>query len=202
MARPTITVTRLMSDFIGVYPGALDENQCQAVIEDFTSLESQGFLTNHDNSNKQKINDSRLGYSDMLLSALRGNDREFLLSSIRESLMSYVTKYSEGIFGPTTDIRIAVEDVLVQRTRPTEGYHVWHCERQDIATSSRAFSWILYLNDVEEGGETEFLYYSKRIKPKAGTLIVFPAGYTHAHRGNPPLTDDKFIVTGWNRYHS
>jgi hypothetical protein len=58
-------------------------------------------------------------------------------------------------------------------------------------------AFILYLNDVEDGGETEFLYYHKRIKPKQGTLILFPAGYTHTHRGNPPLKGSKYILTGW-----
>jgi hypothetical protein len=56
---------------------------------------------------------------------------------------------------------------------------------------------ILYLNDVEEGGETEFLHQGKRIKPTKGTLILAPASYTHAHRGNPPLSNDKIIITSW-----
>lgn len=61
-------------------------------------------------------------------------------------------------------------------------------------------SYILYLNDVEEGGETEFLYYGKRIKPTAGTLLLWPAGFTHVHRGNPPLSGEKYILTGWVEY--
>ena len=61
----------------------------------------------------------------------------------------------------------------------------------------RVLSWILYLNDVEEGGETEFLYQSMRFKPKAGTFILFPAHFTHTHRGNPPLSGVKYIATGW-----
>jgi hypothetical protein len=56
---------------------------------------------------------------------------------------------------------------------------------------------ILYLNDVDEGGETEFLYQSIRIKPKKGTLILCPGSFTHTHRGNPPLSGEKYIVTTW-----
>ena len=56
---------------------------------------------------------------------------------------------------------------------------------------------MLYLNDVKEGGETEFLYQHKRYQPKEGTLLIFPAGFTHTHRGNPPISNDKYIVTGW-----
>jgi hypothetical protein len=53
------------------------------------------------------------------------------------------------------------------------------------------------LNTVEQGGETEWLYQGVRIPATQGTLVVWPAGYTHAHRGNPPLSGEKFLLTGW-----
>ena len=58
-------------------------------------------------------------------------------------------------------------------------------------------AYILYLNTVKEGGETEFLYQHLRVKPEAGTFLLFPADYMYTHRGNPPLTEEKYIVTGW-----
>jgi hypothetical protein len=59
---------------------------------------------------------------------------------------------------------------------------------------------ILYLNTVENGGETEFLYQSKRISSLQGRLILSPTGYTHIHRGNPPLSGYKYILTTWIEY--
>ena len=56
---------------------------------------------------------------------------------------------------------------------------------------------MLYLNDIDEGGETEFLYQHKRVPPKAGTIVIWPTGFSHTHRGNPPLSNTKYIVTGW-----
>ena len=61
----------------------------------------------------------------------------------------------------------------------------------------RLLTALCYLNDVEEGGELEFLYQSKRIKPRQGDFVLWPAGYTHHHRGNPPLKGEKYIYTGW-----
>ena len=54
----------------------------------------------------------------------------------------------------------------------------------------------IFFNDLEDSGETEFLYQKKKIKPKAGRVLIFPGSFTHLHRGNPPY-EAKYIATGW-----
>lgn len=111
-----------------------------------------------------------------------------------EEYYSEYTKY----FSVLNDMsRHGIVTYKLQKTVPGGGYHVWHCEVDDVDRARRIGTYILYLNDVDEGGETEFLYLSQRIKPKKGTLIIFPAGYVHTHRGNPPLSGSKYIMTGW-----
>jgi len=92
-----------------------------------------------------------------------------------------------------------IYDFKVQKTNVGDGggYHVWHCEQGTKDNRDRICAFMLYLNTVEEGGETEFLYQSVRFKPVKNTLLIWPAGYTHTHRGNPPLSNEKYIVTGW-----
>jgi len=86
----------------------------------------------------------------------------------------------------------------LQKTLPTEGYHVWHLEHsKGFDNSERAFVFSVYLNDVEEGGETEFLHFSKRVKPKTGRIVIWPAAFPYVHRGNPPLSGEKYILTSW-----
>ena len=79
------------------------------------------------------------------------------------------------------------------------GGHVnkWHTERSHISTSHRILAWITYLNDVEVGGETEFLYYNKKIKPEKGKTLIWPAEWTHAHTGSILKSGSKYIITGW-----
>jgi len=91
-------------------------------------------------------------------------------------------------------------NLKLQKTAPGEGYHTWHYESASRTVFNRLLFFILYLNTIEDGGETEFLYYKKRVKAQAGKLIVAPAGFTHTHRGNPPLSEDKYILTGWVEY--
>ena len=87
--------------------------------------------------------------------------------------------------------------VLLQKTEALEGYHSFHCENIAWANRNRVLAWMIYLNNVEEGGETEWLYQQLKIKPKANTGVIWPGSFTHIHRGNPPISGTKYILTGW-----
>ena len=81
------------------------------------------------------------------------------------------------------------------------GYPYWHSEVFPQAPHNDALHRLLlfmfYLNDVEEGGETDFYYQNESIKPKAGRMVIAPAYFTHTHRGNVPKSNDKYILTSW-----
>lgn len=81
------------------------------------------------------------------------------------------------------------------------GYHHWHSEvyPQDASAESlhRVLLFQFYLNDVAEGGETEFFYQRRRVEAKAGRLVIAPAGFTHTHKGHVPRSGDKVVATSW-----
>ena len=81
------------------------------------------------------------------------------------------------------------------------GYPYWHCELYpkdaSAETLHRHVLWTIYLNDGFDAGETEFLYQQRKIVPKAGSLLIAPAAFTHTHRGNRPAGADKYIATSW-----
>lgn len=81
------------------------------------------------------------------------------------------------------------------------GYPHWHSEIYPLEphaeTLHRVLLWTIYLNDVPEAGETEFFYQQRKITPRAGSLLIAPAGFTHTHRGNTPRGADKYIATSW-----
>lgn len=85
----------------------------------------------------------------------------------------------------------------LQKTMPKGGFHKFHMEAQDRGTSDRILTLMTYLNDVEQGGTTEFIQQGLQVEPKAGRTIVWPAYFTHPHRGNPPYSGAKYIITGW-----
>jgi hypothetical protein len=69
-----------------------------------------------------------------------------------------------------------------------------------ISTMERHLVFIWYLNDVHEGGETHLIQQDIKVKPKAGKIIFFPPYWTHFHAGLPPISNDKYIITGWVCY--
>ena len=92
---------------------------------------------------------------------------------------------------------VQIYDLKIKKIPVGGGFHNWHYENGSISDSPRAFVMQLYLNDDFEGGETEFLYQNRRELAVAGDVIMFPAGFTHTHRGNPPIGGTKYIVTSW-----
>lgn len=86
----------------------------------------------------------------------------------------------------------------IQRTEPGGFYH-WHQDYDCYSLDrqfTRCITCIWYLNDIEEGGHTEFIT-GEKIKPEAGKLLLFPATWTFAHRGTPPVNQTKYLCTTW-----
>lgn len=84
----------------------------------------------------------------------------------------------------------------LQRYQPGEYYH-WHVDADNEALATRQLVALWYLNDVEEGGETEFLHQKISIKPEKGKLVLFPPFWTHQHRAAVVEKGVKYIATTW-----
>tara|TARA_R100001463_G_scaffold2822_10_gene11735 strand:+ start:2038 stop:2718 length:681 start_codon:yes stop_codon:yes gene_type:complete len=79
-----------------------------------------------------------------------------------------------------------------------EGFYNWHMDLgPSVRASARILVCMFYLNDVEEGGETAFYHQNMESKPTKGSLVIFPADWTHLHRGNMPISNTKYICNFW-----
>jgi prolyl 4-hydroxylase len=114
---------------------------------------------------------------------------------LKEVLNQYVDKFKMSGKSNFT----ITESFNIQHYLPNEGFYVWHCERGLAAypICTRHLVFMTYLNDVNDGGETEFYYQKLKIKPRKGLTLIWPADWTYTHRGIPSLTEEKYIVTGW-----
>lgn len=64
-------------------------------------------------------------------------------------------------------------------------------------TMPRAISAVLYLNDVEEGGETYFNELDLSIQPMEGRLVLFPSTPPFGHEARLPKSGNKYILVTW-----
>jgi hypothetical protein len=186
-----------INDFVGVFDDAFAPAFCDAAVQVFASAEAKGLAYRrnaHENSRLlHKDTTSAWILADSFDANHSSVSKAFTDKFFKEIMPAYVGKYDA-----IKEVQsAAIYELKIQRVRKTEGYHVWHYESTDRMSAGRFLAFILYLNDVDDGGETEFLYQSMRVKPKKGTLVLFPSTFTHTHRGNPPLSGDKYILNGW-----
>jgi hypothetical protein len=89
-----------------------------------------------------------------------------------------------------------------QMYEPGCWYKHWHHEDPGPRPGHflRKFVFMTYLNDIKEGGGTEFLYQDLDVEPKKGLTLIWPAGWTHPHRGVVAPEERKYIATGWFVY--
>lgn len=188
-----------MNDFIETYEQAFSKEYCESVINHFELLKKSGFTDNRQNMEKvSKLKkDDEFAFFNLVKEISLQATGE-LSAQFNDTFWNYCyPTYAEKYDGLKQFAKHNSYHIKVQKTEVGGGYHVWHCESGSRECSSRILAWVLYLNDVEEGGETEFLYQHKRVKPRQGTVVIWPASFTHIHRGNPPLSNSKYIVTGW-----
>jgi len=185
--------------FIGTYEGAFSKEYCDAVIQYFEDMVKAGYGINR----QQQDNVSKINKDDSMVFSTGSVVITFpqsvdLMKKFNEVLWNdCYTDYSNKFWSLHDHSEHNSYSYKIQKTDPGQGYHVWHCESDTRSNCNKILVWSLYLNDIEEGGETEFIYQHMRIKPKQGTLVIWPAAFTHTHRGNPPLSNSKYIVTGW-----
>jgi len=192
----------MIKDFIGVFDNAIKPETCKYFIKHFEKMKSTGFSykrTDDERSMNMK-NDEAINLYDneslnMQLWGVGGKNPH--TNDLMQSFWGKYTEYAEEYSSVKQHGEIDILNIKIQKTLPTQGYHIWHFETSGPRSMNRIMAWMIYLNDVEDGGETEFLYQSMRVKPKQGTLVLWPAHFTHMHRGNPPLSGEKYIMTSW-----
>ena len=87
----------------------------------------------------------------------------------------------------------------IQYYGPNDGYYIWHTERGSAnpIVCARHLVFMVYLNDVTDGGGTEFYHQNLIVQPVKGKALIWPVDWTYTHRGIPSPTQDKYILTGW-----
>tara|TARA_B100000676_G_C18078867_1_gene849700 strand:- start:1281 stop:1922 length:642 start_codon:yes stop_codon:yes gene_type:complete len=111
----------------------------------------------------------------------------------------YVTEWP---FLETFIEKLQIGSFNLQRYQRGQHFKKLHTERSSLDSLHRIFAWMTYLNDVKEadGGSTFFCHYDLEVQPKKGLTLIWPAEWTHAHKGNVLKFGNKYIITGWMNF--
>ena len=184
------------SDFFGIYDNALTKKECQILINQFEkSSKKEG----------KSFKDGDLSVNPSQKKCIEVDDSSFSNKSvisriINERLRECMDKYKKEY--PSIDKFIArwvIDNGYNFQKYETEedGFKAWHTEAGGAPVSNRVLAWMFYLNDAKCG--TEFINYPT-VKAKMGRCVIWPAAWTHTHRGVIPNKGLKYMVTGWASY--
>tara|TARA_R100000951_G_scaffold115978_2_gene125979 strand:- start:3740 stop:4354 length:615 start_codon:yes stop_codon:yes gene_type:complete len=200
-------------DTIGVYDNVLSKTNCKRYIKRIEQAIVEGHAIEGQSSSG--MNDNIKNSTDFNFLNFANNKDVKLVELISETFNynltnNYLNKFpfnNEFEHNSVIAGKSNYPAFNIQKYDKNKGhYNGWHVEKDCLETSNRAFVFILYLNDVEQGGETEFLFDDNgdyfKVKPKTGRLIIHPASWPYIHRGATPTSNDKYIVTTWLNFNS
>jgi len=180
-------------NFIIRYKGAFSQQDCDEIINYVEYLDENQLLY-YDKKSLHRQDNKTVSINNGFDLDIPTTSRisRIILPKYKPCIDDYVQRFSV-----LDSSKFLVYDVKLKKVPSGGGFHSWHYENGSMISASRMFVIQLYLNDGFEGGETEFLYQNLREEAVAGDVVIFPAGYTHVHRGNPPIGGTKYTATSW-----
>ena len=166
-------------------------------------------LKNINTGGKGRINDSIKKTID-IPTTIVFDDPEWreIISKVQETCLNHTQLYYEKIRDENVDLsskdseyilnclmsRIFFKTITFPQVQKYEpgGYFKWH----DDYSPNKMISFLIYLNTLEEGdgGGTDF-FCGKKVRPKKGKIVIFPATWTYIHRGEDLIKNSKYIIS-------
>lgn len=185
-------------DYIFEIENAVSKEFCDDIISRFEKDERKiiGSTIGGIDETVKKSTDLPISFGDLR------HDWQDVIDTVGLHVNQALVQYEEYIGANELDREFCIHKTIncatiglpqIQKTDKGE-FYTWHHDSH----LNRIFTYILYLNDIEEGigGTTEFLC-GKTIQPKAGKLVIFPATLTYIHRGTKLKEGTKYIMTNF-----
>lgn len=174
-----------LADYVKVYQKMMPDELCNKLIEHYDKSED-----------KIERDDELMKFNELNLM-----DDVSLLEEFNQMaglMESAYRKYIKDVFGLFPK-RISYEAPRVKRYEAGEGFFNWHTDVASAESGKRMLVMFWYLNDVEEGGATQFLINEKvmSVKPRKGSVVCFPPYFMYPHKGDIPISGPKYVVSSY-----
>ena len=192
-----------MDNYIRIYDKVLDEDSCEFLIDKFEKFE--------DRQEKVLMEQNDLVVSFNQINIYNHDEWIGTREKLIEAMLHYVSIYKKDcniteIMWPPF-LKIGFEAIRIKRYLPNDFDRFDDHVDSSKGCEKRFLNFLIYLNDVEEGGETEFpqlykpgTYIPLSVKPKAGTMVVFPPMWPWLHAGRKPVSGPKYFAHSYLHY--
>ena len=167
-------------------------NEITQLFENNKNLQKQGVTGEGRNSKLKKTIDITFRPND-----LKKPKFEILIQYINELHKCFLDYQNQWPFLKSMIKTVDIPSFNIQKYSRGDHFASLHSERTTLNTLHRLFAWMTYLNNVDDGGQTNFSHYGIKIKPETGKTLIWPAEWTHAHTGEILKSGTKYIITGW-----
>jgi len=190
-----------MDNYIRVYDDVVDKDSCNLLIGKFETYEDQHEVVLVKNKN--------MAISFNQINIFNHDEWKGIREQLIEAMLYYVNIYKEecNILEMMWPERFGYEAIRIKRYLPNDYDRFDEHVDSTAGCQKRFLNFLMYLNDVEEGGETEFpqimkpgTYMPLSVKPKAGTMVIFPPMWCWLHAGRKPISGPKYFAHSYLHY--
>lgn len=191
-----------MTDYIYEYKLSIPTLLCKTIIDLFDDEDGkrEGSTLGGINTNIKKTTDFVIPKNNVKWEKIE----KFLYEELHRNLKKYISSIEGNKFKNNYGMDykifenslIFTETFMIQKYDKKKGRYIYHNDFSKKHESHRVITFLWYLNTIDQGGETVF-WENFKIKPEEGKLILFPATWTYPHTGKMPISDNKYIITGW-----
>jgi len=177
-------------NYIKTYDNDLPKELCESLISTFEEK-------------SKPIHDPMLGHRDFHeVNLMQCSEMKPFVQPMLENAIRLIRHYTKDCEIVSADFpkKFAMEEFRMKKYNPGSVGFAHHVDAVNLESAKRYLVFFWYLNDVEDGGETEFIHRDLRVSPQCGRALVFPPLWTYPHAGLPLGKSTKYICGGYLNY--
>jgi len=182
-----------LKEYIRIYDDVLDYNVCKNAVE----------LFKHD-ENIVTLEEPQMSSLNMTIMSEEKKHPEWtavhnhLLQVISAAAQQYAIEMKMDKYWPREN---SLEQLKMHKYCASSGDKFdSHIDVGNYESARRFCGFFLYLNDVDQGGETFFDHLDYKIAAKCGRIVLFPSNWMYPYAELPPESADKYTVTTYLHY--
>ena len=182
----------MIENFVKIYDNVIDEESCKGLIEKFEELQNKHEIVNIEDK------EDRISFNQIVF---KSEEWKTVNDGMMKLFQAYIEQYKIecNISIKMWPEKYGYETIRMKRYFANDYDRFdYHVDVRDYETARRFLAFFIYLNDIEEGGETEFLF--GRVKPKMGRLVMFPPLWPWFHAGRKPVSGTKYFIHSYCHY--